>query len=264
VNGSTVLYFLHDQQGSTRFLTDSTGGIVASYIYDPYGRPEQATGSATTPLGYDGEYTDAETGFVYMIHRYYDPVTSQFLSVDPLTDETSIPYAFTGGDPVNESDPSGESFLGALVDSFNPISHNNVFYRFGSHHPVAGRALAIGTGVAAGGVAIGAACLAFCLPAAAAIGLGGGEAAETQPGLLSKIGEQCQAFFGDETGAVGGYGKSEVPSWVFNEGYAAGPDETPVQAATRIMNQQYGEGNWSKGPGSEFNQIVKWVSRTKG
>ena len=32
------------------------------------------------------------------------------------------------------------------------------------------------------------------------------------------------------------YGKSEVPSWVLNEGYAPNVGETPVEAATRIMS----------------------------
>jgi len=40
-------------------------------------------------------------------HRYYDPATAQFLSVDPRVAVTGMPYAFTGGDPVNQSDPSG-------------------------------------------------------------------------------------------------------------------------------------------------------------
>jgi len=40
-------------------------------------------------------------------HRYYDPATEQFLSVDPLVNQTGTPYAYTGGDPVNRSDPSG-------------------------------------------------------------------------------------------------------------------------------------------------------------
>jgi len=41
------------------------------------------------------------------VYRYYDPSTGQFLSVDPLVDLTGQPYAYTGGDPVNATDPSG-------------------------------------------------------------------------------------------------------------------------------------------------------------
>ena len=42
------------------------------------------------------------------MHRYYDPSTGQFLSVDPLVDETGQAYSYTGNDPVDETDPSGE------------------------------------------------------------------------------------------------------------------------------------------------------------
>ena len=45
--------------------------------------------------------------FVDVVHRYYDPTTEQFLSVDPLADVTETPYAFTAGDPVNSIDPTG-------------------------------------------------------------------------------------------------------------------------------------------------------------
>ena len=48
------------------------------------------------------------------VGRYYDPQTGQFLSVDPLVAETEQPYAYTGGDPVNGTDPSGDIFVGAL------------------------------------------------------------------------------------------------------------------------------------------------------
>jgi uncharacterized protein RhaS with RHS repeats len=41
------------------------------------------------------------------VGRYYDPATGQFLTVDPLVDETGQPYAYTGGDPVNAKDPAG-------------------------------------------------------------------------------------------------------------------------------------------------------------
>jgi len=59
-------------------------------------------------------------------HRYYDPVTSQFVSVDPLVDETGTPYAFTEGDPVNGSDPGGlcnmNPFSGSFWSAGNCIS----------------------------------------------------------------------------------------------------------------------------------------------
>jgi hypothetical protein len=44
---------------------------------------------------------------VNVVGRYYDPATGQFLSVDPMVDETRESYAYTGGDPVNEVDPLG-------------------------------------------------------------------------------------------------------------------------------------------------------------
>jgi hypothetical protein len=41
------------------------------------------------------------------VGRYYDPSTDQFLSVDPDVAETGQPYAFTGDDPLNATDPTG-------------------------------------------------------------------------------------------------------------------------------------------------------------
>lgn len=55
--------------------------------------------------------------FHSLVHRYYDPATEQFLSVDPLVDQTGTPYAFTNGDPVNEMDPTGLGFsLGNFIE----------------------------------------------------------------------------------------------------------------------------------------------------
>jgi hypothetical protein len=44
-----------------------------------------------------------------LLGRYYDPQTGQFLSVDPLVDETGEPYEYVGGDPVDRTDPNGEA-----------------------------------------------------------------------------------------------------------------------------------------------------------
>ena len=70
-------------------------------------KPGVYTGSATTPLGYDGQYTNSDTGLIYLRARSYDPATAQYLSVDPLAAITGERYSYAGDHPVNEIDPTG-------------------------------------------------------------------------------------------------------------------------------------------------------------
>ena len=48
-----------------------------------------------------GQYTDPETGLIYLRNRYYDPTTGQFLTRDPLEGVTRSAYGYTDGDPLN-------------------------------------------------------------------------------------------------------------------------------------------------------------------
>jgi RHS repeat-associated protein len=118
INNSTgaVLYLHHDQAGSTRLLTGSTGKTEGSYSYSAYGTPEH-TGTATTPLGYDSQYTNSDTGLIYMRARVYDPATAQFLTVDPLEAITGAPYNYAMDNPLNRGDASG-------LSSWNPFSES--------------------------------------------------------------------------------------------------------------------------------------------
>jgi RHS repeat-associated protein len=106
----TVTYLHRDQQGSTRLLTSSTGIVTGSTTFDAYGNKTGSTGSSTTPLGYDGQYTSSDTGLIYLRARVYDPATAQFLSSDPLEAITGEPYAYAGDNPLNASDPTGLIF----------------------------------------------------------------------------------------------------------------------------------------------------------
>ncbi len=108
INNSTgtVTYLHHDQAGSTRLLTGSTGTVTGKCTYGPYGAPT-CEGSATTPLGFDAQYTSTDTGLIYMRARVYDPATAQFLTVDPLEMYTGEPYGYAGDNPLNYGDPRG-------------------------------------------------------------------------------------------------------------------------------------------------------------
>lgn len=105
----TVSYLHHDQLGSTRLLTTSAGASAGTASYSPFGQPTLVTG-APSALGYAGQYTDPQTGLQYLRARDYDPVTAQFLSRDPIEDETGDPYAYAGNNPITNSDPSGLLF----------------------------------------------------------------------------------------------------------------------------------------------------------
>ncbi len=107
-----ALYLHHDQQGSTRLVTGETGKTEATFTYGAFGETTGHTGTATTPLGYDGQYTSSDTGLIYLRGRVYDPATAQFLTVDPLEPVTRAPYTYAKDNPVNLLDRSGLSSEG--------------------------------------------------------------------------------------------------------------------------------------------------------
>ena len=113
----TVLYYSADQIGSTRVLAGTGGGVRATFVYDAYGNISASTGGYVPALGFNSQYRDAETGFLYLRGRYYDPVTTQFLSRDPFVAKTRSPYAYALDNPVNFSDPQGLDVCSAYVES---------------------------------------------------------------------------------------------------------------------------------------------------
>jgi RHS repeat-associated protein len=102
----TVSYLHHDQAGSTRLITGSTGTVTGKCTYGAYGTPT-CEGTTTTPLGYDAQYTSTDTGLIYLRAREYDPATAQFLSVDPIEAISRAPYNYAGDNPLSYGDSVG-------------------------------------------------------------------------------------------------------------------------------------------------------------
>jgi RHS repeat-associated protein len=111
-SGATYWYH-HDQLGSTRSFTDASGTPQATYTYDSYGNLTASTGAVANPLRFAGEYTDTESGLVYLRGRYFEPGTGQFLTRDPLEDVTRAPYGYAQENPLNLVDHTGQSAQGA-------------------------------------------------------------------------------------------------------------------------------------------------------
>ena len=84
----------------------------ADYAYGPFGEAIHATGPAAqaNPWRWASKYLDEETGLYYFGLRYYDPVTGQWLSREPLGERESVNlYSYCQNDPVNKIDVLGMS-----------------------------------------------------------------------------------------------------------------------------------------------------------
>ncbi len=99
-----------DNLGSTRALTKTDGTVASQITYDPWGEEIAQTGTNWyNPFQYTGTYLDEATGMYQMGARYYQPGTGRFTQVDPINGSNwgGRSYDYTGGNPVNFTDPTG-------------------------------------------------------------------------------------------------------------------------------------------------------------
>jgi len=123
-------YFLGDALGSVRQMANTSGGIVLSRNYEPYGTIYGALGNSNTAYGFTSEWTDG-TGLVNLRARYYAPTQGRFVSQDRWGGSQSQPitlnkWLYANSNPVVYSDPSGNW---TLSDKFELV--NGGFYNFG-------------------------------------------------------------------------------------------------------------------------------------
>lgn len=99
------LYYLYNGQGDVAFLIDAAGTSVADYVFDAYGNQSEEN-TVYNPFGYRGEYTDAESGLVYLRARLYDPQTGRFINEDPIKSGLNW-YIYCAANPISFIDIFG-------------------------------------------------------------------------------------------------------------------------------------------------------------
>lgn len=93
-----------DLLGTPSELVTSDGRLAWRNSRSLWGATADGTG---TPLGFPGQYHDAETGLEYNLYRYYDAALGRYYSSDPLGLAAGFnPYAYVPN-PTVFSDPLG-------------------------------------------------------------------------------------------------------------------------------------------------------------
>lgn len=115
VNGA-FYYLATDGLGSVNVSLNTTGSMVASQLYAPYGTLRYASGTMPGDRGFTGQIADATSGLDYYGARYYDPLAFQFASADRVLPGAGLDlwglsrYAYVESNPLRWTDPSGNHF----------------------------------------------------------------------------------------------------------------------------------------------------------
>jgi RHS repeat-associated protein len=115
--GGAAYQVFSNPRGDVTAVLNSSGEVVASYAYDPFGGPLATGGTLSQPIRYSTKLYDEGTGLYYFGHRFYSPQMGRWLSRDPLAEMASINlYRFAANNPLTHFDPFGAADNGGFWD----------------------------------------------------------------------------------------------------------------------------------------------------
>lgn len=249
----------------------TSGTTIAAFVYSPFGEVAETSGDdpASQARSFNDKYRDTASILLYYGVRYYDPVVMSWTQADPALrfspeiawEHPRLANLYTAvlQNPLSYKDPDGRAPTGAIVAcALDPAC-------------VAAAALVTGGVAILNGIAsaVGAdddprdlheiwrdyAEEAQEIAAQRATAAAAAKAATTQRT------DVAIALLGGGLILMGDKVKVTPPDWVKKNGHRPRPEESAQDFAERILNDKYGNGNWRRGPGSEFSKIVKWVNR---
>ncbi len=106
-------YYHPDGLGSTVALTDGSGAVTGSLLYDAWGNLRASGGAAPGKYQYTGAELDPTTGLYHIGARFYDSTVGRWLSEEPVQNESFNPlslnfYSYVYGNPLVYVDVDGQ------------------------------------------------------------------------------------------------------------------------------------------------------------
>ena len=111
ISSSDGQNYLANAHGDIMQIIANNGSILNSYEYDAFGVVTAASETVQNSIKYAGEFTDEETGYIYLRARYYEPNTL------PAVGNHNFIYA-----PVAQLD---------RVLGYEPVGRGFLFYCYG-------------------------------------------------------------------------------------------------------------------------------------
>jgi RHS repeat-associated protein len=108
IEGANTYYYHNDHLATPQKMTDSTGTVVWSADYKPFGEATVTVSTITNNLRFPGQYFDGETGLNYNYYRDYNPAIGRYMEADPIGLDGGInPFTYVANKVVRWVDPLG-------------------------------------------------------------------------------------------------------------------------------------------------------------
>jgi len=132
-------FYLHDRLGSVRQLVNTSGNVVNTYTYDPWGNafPSETSETVDNDIEFANYQWDDTVGMYYLNARWYDPVILRFTGRDPVRGGFREPltlhaYLYCMNDPLNATDPTGEYTMGQVFTAVGTQALLGAAWGFGA------------------------------------------------------------------------------------------------------------------------------------
>lgn len=142
IQGSTVRHYVTDALGSVMALTDDSGAVKTTYVYDAFGNVTITGETSDNPFQFAGRENDG-TGLQLDRNRYYSYELLRYIGEDPIRlrgGDINF-YVRVKSNPVNYIDPLGlwTFSIGSVISGggFGLGGGGGTFFNVG-HNPNAG------------------------------------------------------------------------------------------------------------------------------